>query len=162
MILSIIAALDEQRGIGREGRLPWHLPTDLKRFKAITMGHHLIMGRKTFLSIGKPLPGRTSIVVTRNEDYRPEGIVVAHSIREAIEIATENGETEAFIIGGGEIFQQSLPIADRLYLTCVHTDSTSDIFFPVLDQSWKVVSSEEIPADKNNELATTFQIYAQA
>jgi len=161
MILSIIAALDDKHGIGREGCLPWHLPNDLKRFKTLTMGHHLIMGRKTYVSIGKPLPGRTMIVVTRKVDFQPEGIAVVHSIREALEIASHNGETEIFIIGGGEIFRQVLPIADRLYLTHVHTDSAADIFFPELDHGWKVVSSEEISADTKNEFSTTFRIYAR-
>jgi dihydrofolate reductase len=161
MIKSIIAALDEKRGIGREDRLPWHLPTDLKRFKNMTMGHHVIMGRKTYDSIGRPLSGRINIVVTRNEDYQSEGVVVANSIDEALETAFKNGETEVFIIGGAEIYRQMLPIVDRLYLTHVHTDSASDIFFPALDQDWKVISSEEIPADNKNVYSTTFRFYAR-
>jgi dihydrofolate reductase len=162
MIISLIAALDDKGGIGRDGGLPWHLPADLKRFKTLTMGHHMLMGRKTFQSIGKPLPGRTNIVVTRNKAYQTDGVVVAHSLDEALAIAERNNETEVFIIGGGEIFRQSLPLADRLYLTRVHTDSDSDVFFPQLGQNWTSISSEHFPADEKNEFPTTFQIYARA
>jgi dihydrofolate reductase len=162
MIVSIIAALDDRRGIGYKGRLPWHLSTDLKRFKSLTMGHHIIMGRKTYLSIGKPLPGRTNIVLTKNEDYHSENVVVAHSIEDALEIARRNGETEVFIIGGGEIFRQALPLADRLYLTHVHTDSVSDTFFPKVDRIWKISDSTDLPADDKNEFTTTYRIYTRA
>lgn len=161
MMLSIIAALDDRGGIGRGGRLPWYLSTDLKRFKALTMGHHLIMGRKTFRSIGKALPGRVNIVVTRQADYHVEGIIVVHSLQEALDLAGQNGETEVFIIGGGEIFHQALPLADRLYLTHVHMDSAADVYFPEVDNHWKVTYSEEFPADEKNEYPTTFRIYAR-
>jgi dihydrofolate reductase len=159
MILSLIAALDDKRGIGRGGSLPWHLSTDLQRFKALTLGHHLIMGRKTFLSIRRPLQGRTNIVVTRQKDYLPEGVVVAHSVKAALETAKKRGETEVFFIGGGEIFEQVLPLADRLYLTHVNTDSGADVFFPELDQSWKIILSEEIPVDEKNEYSSIFRVY---
>ena len=159
MILSMIAALDEKGGIGRAGRLPWHLSTDLKRFKALTMGHHVIMGRKTFRSIGKPLPGRTNIVVTRQRDYQAEGVVVAHSLEEALETAELHGDTEAFIIGGGELYAQALPIADRLYLTSVHTDSHAEIFFPELAGEWSIVLTEEFPAGEKDEFPTTLRIF---
>jgi dihydrofolate reductase len=162
MIVSIIAALDDRRGIGYQGRLPWHLSTDLKRFKSLTMGHHIIMGRKTYLSIGKPLPGRTNIVLTKNEDYRSADVVVAHSIDDALEIARRNGETEVFIIGGGEIFRQALSLADQLYLTYVHTDRASDTFFPELDRGWKITDSVDFPADDKNEFSTTYCIYTRA
>jgi dihydrofolate reductase len=155
----MVAALDEKRGIGRGGSLPWHLSTDLQRFKALTMGHHLIMGRKTFLSIRRPLPGRTNIVVTRQKDYLPKGVIVANSVKAALETAKKRGETEVFIIGGGEIFEQVLPLADRLYLTYVKTDSGADVLFPELDQSWKTMLAEEIPGDETNEYSSIFRIY---
>lgn len=130
--INIIAALGEKtRVIGRNGKLPWHIPVDLKRFKTLTMGHPIIMGRKTYESIGKVLPGRTNIVITRNEMFSGPGIVVAHSVEEAINKAAEQDGQEIFIIGGAEIYRQTMAIADRLYLTFVQDNSTGDIFFPV-------------------------------
>lgn len=161
MILSIIAALDKRHGIGRGGQLPWRIPSDLKRFKALTLGHHLIMGRKTYESIGKPLPGRTNIVVTRKADYQPAGVVTANSIQDALDIALQNGEKEVFIIGGGEIFRQVLPIADRLYLTYVDVNGNADVFFPEIDKHWKPVSVDEIPHENHDQYSTTFRIYAR-
>ena len=114
MRISLIVAMSENRVIGRGGGLPWRLSADLKRFKHLTMGHHLIMGRKTFESIGRVLPGRTSIVVTRQTDYRAAGVVVARSLSEALHIAATAGDDEAFVIGGGEIYRQILPSADQL------------------------------------------------
>jgi len=108
VIISLIVAMDEERGIGVEGRLPWHLPADLKRFKSLTMGHHLIMGRKTYESIGSPLPGRTMIIVTRNPSYQPDGCMVARSLDTAIEFARMDLENEVFIIGGADLFEQAI------------------------------------------------------
>jgi dihydrofolate reductase len=159
MILSIIAALDDRRGISRDSRIPWKLPTDLKRFRALTMGHSLIMGRKTFESIGKPLPGRVNIIVSRRTNYHPDGVTVVKSIQEALSVAERYGEHEVFCIGGGDLYAQFLPIADRLYLTHVYADCASDLFFPELDESWKIVSSEEYTADGENEYRTAFRIY---
>lgn len=159
MIISMIAALDKKRGIGRGGRLPWHLSTDIRRFKALTIGHHVIMGRKTFNSIGRPLPGRTNIVVTRKRSYQPEGVLVVHSIKDAIKTAKQNGETEAFIIGGGQLFTQALALADRLYLTHVHTESQADTFFPELSDQWSVISMEEVPEGEKDDFSTTLIVY---
>ena len=159
MIISLIVAMDECRGIGKNDRLPWHLSADLRRFKSITLGHHLIMGRKTYESIGKSLPGRISIVVTRNPDFQVEGAIRAHSFQEAIRTARNNGETEVFVIGGGEVFSQAIPQAQRIYLTLVHTTVLADVYFPEYEQSeWKIIESIEIPADSNNDYPSTYMI----
>jgi dihydrofolate reductase len=158
LIISLLVAADEAGGIGVENRLPWRLSSDLKKFKALTMGHHLIMGRKTYESIGRALPGRTSIVITRNRNYDVEGIVVSHSLPEALEIAQAAGEEEAFVIGGGEIFFQVLPLAHRIYYTQVHTVVKADVFFPVLDEDeWEEKNSEYHPPDEKNEYPFTFK-----
>jgi dihydrofolate reductase len=159
MIISLLVAMDEMQGIGLEGRLPWHLPADLNHFKSLTMGHYLIMGRKTYESIERPLPGRTMIVVTHNPDFKPEGCLVSHSLESAINLVEGRGEEEVFIIGGGEIFAQALPIADRIYITLVHTRLPADIYFPAYTQhDWKEVSSESHSADRNNPYPYTFKI----
>jgi dihydrofolate reductase len=137
--------MDRNGLIGAAGRLPWHASADLKRFKARTMGHHLVMGRKTFESIGRLLPGRTSVIVTRQADYRVPGAVVAHSLSEAIEHAA--GDTEVFVIGGAELFRDALPIADRIYVTEVEGQYQGDVFFPDWPRSdWRAISRERIPA----------------
>jgi dihydrofolate reductase len=165
MLISLIVAMDRNRGIGKNGALPWHLSADLKRFKALTMGHFMIMGRKTFDSIGKALPGRTTIIVTRNPDYNfpPSGspgqsLYVAHSLDEALEIAAEAGETETFVIGGGDIFTQILPRADRIYLTAVHTLVDCDTFFPQYNNdNWRVMQEAFVPADEKNQYPSTYR-----
>ena len=159
MIISLIVAMDEQRGIGVEGRLPWHLPADLKRFKSLTMGHHLIMGRKTYESIGVPLPGRTMIIVTRNPNYQPDGCMVARSLDTAIEFARMGMDNETFIIGGGDLFEQSIDLADRIYLSQVHATLPADVYFPeISSDDWQETKSELVPADDNNLYAFTFKI----
>lgn len=159
MITSIIVAMDEQRGIGIEGRLPWHLSADLKRFKRLTMGHHLIMGRKTYESIGRPLPGRVMIVITRNPHYKAEGCLIAASLKAALAIAEQRGETDAFIAGGGQVFSQALPLADRIYLTLVHAVTQADVFFPEFDEGdWAVVETIYHLADEKNQFPTTYSI----
>jgi dihydrofolate reductase len=160
LILSLIAAVDERGGIGKDNRLPWRLSADLMRFKALTMGHHLIMGRKTYASIGRVLPGRTTIVLTRNPYFAAEGVLVAAFLQQAIELAEERGEQEAFIIGGAEVFRESLPLADRLYLTRVHASLPADVFFPEIDpEEWALVESQFHPADENNEYPFTYYFY---
>ena len=133
MILSVIAALDDQGGIGIENQLPWHLPGDLSRFKKLTMGHQLILGRKTYQAIGKPLPGREMIVLSRNPEFKLEDSQVVSSWEAALQTARETGEKEVFVIGGGEIFELALPLAERMYLTRVHTISQADAYFPEFD-----------------------------
>jgi dihydrofolate reductase len=143
LIISLIVALDEKGGIGKDNRLPWHIDSDLKRFKSITMGHHLIMGRKTYETIEKPLPGRTMIIVTHNPNYHPNGCIIVKSIDEALSVAEKNHESEVFIIGGGDIFRQSIDMADKIYLTNIHTVVNADTFFPEIEaSSWNTVWCE--------------------
>lgn len=163
MIISIIVAMDEAGGIGKNGTLPWRLRTDLQRFKRITLGHSLIMGRKTFDSIGRPLPGRTNIIITRNRQFAAPGCRVTNSLKMALQIANESNEQEVFVIGGGQIFEQSLALADRIYLTCVHTISDSQVFFPPLDWArWQILEQEQTPAGEQDEFATTFYLLQRA
>lgn len=131
--VSVIAALAKNRVIGVENRLPWRLPEDLAHFKALTLGHPVLMGRKTFESLGRPLPGRTNVVITRNRDYRPAGCLVADSIPAAIALCRD--ADEVFFIGGAELYAQAIPLADRLYLTEVDIDATGDAWFPDYDRS---------------------------
>lgn len=160
MIISLIVAMDEAGGIGLQGGLPWRLPDDLKRFKQLTMGHPLIVGRKTWESIGRPLPGRKMIVVTRNPGYLPEGSLRAASLEEALSIARQGGEEEAFIAGGGQLYTHSLPLAERIYLTRVHTTLPADTFFPDFEPAlWQVTSQEAHPADEKNPIPFTWQVW---
>ncbi|MEK6287659.1 MAG: dihydrofolate reductase [Acidobacteriota bacterium] len=159
MIISLIVAMDEKRGIGKAGKLPWHLSADLKKFRALTMGHHMIVGRKTFESIGKPLPGRQTIVVTSNASFKPEGCLVAGSVQDAIAMARERKETEVFVIGGAQIYAQTLDAADRVYLTQVHAEVDADTFFPELDnEGWIETQQTHHPADETNQYAFTFKL----
>ncbi len=155
---SLIVALSENGVIGRGGRLPWQLSADLRRFKLLTMGHTLVMGRKTFESIGRPLPGRTSIVVTRQADYHPPGVVVAGSLDEAPRLAA--GAAELFYIGGGEIYRQVLPQVERIYMTRVHAQIAGDTVFPGLSPSqWRLIEQTEHAADENNDFPFSFLVY---
>jgi len=159
VIVSLIVAMDEAGGIGRKGGLPWHLNADLKNFKALTMRHHLIEGRKTYESIGKALPGRTNIIVTRDRGFTAPGCLVVHTLKDALALAEKNGETETFIGGGGEIFAQALPLAQRIYLTRVHTRADCDVFFPRIDwREWQEGERVEHPADEKNEYSFTFSV----
>jgi dihydrofolate reductase len=166
MLISLIVAMDEERGIGRDGNVPWHLRADLQRFKSLTMGHHLIVGRKTWESIGRPLPGRVIVIITHNPAYCPENCpdcVVVNSLEAALEAARMAGEQESFIGGGGEIFAQALPLADRIYLTTVHTRAGCDVFFPELAQAeWNEVERKEHNADVENEHPLMFQYLQKA
>lgn len=148
MIISIIAAMAENRVIGKDGRLPWHLPADLAHFRDVTMGHPLVMGRKTFEGIGRPLPGRTTIVVSRQLDYHPAGCFVVNDLDSALTVVPD--ATEIFICGGGEIYRQALPFADRVYLTIVHKIAEGDTVFPEIPQCFTEVSCTE--ADENPPL----------
>jgi dihydrofolate reductase len=160
MKISLIAAADEENGIGLNGLLPWRLPDDLKRFKQLTLGHHLIMGRKTYQSIGKPLPGRTTIVVTRQSEYQPEGVLTAPGVKAALELARSRGESEAFVCGGGEIYHQMLPLAERVCLTRVHARLAADVRFPELAATdWQLIESIAHPADERHPYPFTFLTY---
>jgi dihydrofolate reductase len=157
MKLSIIAALGRNRAIGYQNQLPWRLPADLQRFKQLTMGHHMLMGRKTFESIGRPLPGRTSIIITRQADYNAEGCLIAHSLAEAVAMAKARGEQEAFIIGGADIYAQALPFADCMYLTWVEAEPKADAFFPVFDENeWEAMEEISFTADDKHLYAMKF------
>jgi len=161
MILSCIVAMAENGVIGRGNSLPWRLPADLKRFQQLTTGHTLIIGRKTFESIGRPLPNRTSIVLTRDRAYSVPGAVVVHSLDEALQRC--RGEQEVFAIGGAAVFRESLPRAQRLYLTRVHADVAGDVRFPEESfEGWKRVEQIPLPADEKNEYATTYEVYVRS
>ena len=152
-MVTIIAAIAKNNELGKDNDLIWHLPADLKRFKKITTGNTMIMGRKTFESIGKPLPNRTSIIVTRNKDYYKDGCLIAHSLEEAIEMANKE-EKEVFVIGGEQIYRLALEnnLVDALDLTLVHETFEADAYFPEIDSNiWKEVSREDFtPDEKNN------------
>lgn len=141
--VSMIAAIGRDRGLGYQGQLLWRIPEDLKRFKALTTGHPVIMGRTTFDSIGRPLPNRTNIVVTRNADWSHEGVTVAHSLEEALEKAREAGPSEIFIIGGAQIYAEALPYSNKLYLTLIDDQKPADVFFPEYKDFTKEVFREE-------------------
>lgn len=160
MRLSHIVAVDRNRAIGLDNRLPWKLSSDLKRFKALTMGHCLIMGRNTHTSIGKPLPGRTNIILTKSPDITLPGCLIAHSLSEAVALAQSRSETEAFIIGGAQVFTASLPITDRIYLTSVHTQvNRADVYYPELNrEEWQVISSTLFLPGIGDEYMHTFEI----
>ncbi len=148
---SIIVAAATNGTIGRDNQLPWHLPRDLQHFRRLTMGHHVIVGRKTFESIGKPLPGRTLIVVTRNQHYHAPGCTVVHDLAAALRLAEQAGETEAFIAGGGSIYQEALAWADKIYLTAVKATVEGDTFFPTLSPNvWRQVSHTSHQADEQH------------
>jgi dihydrofolate reductase len=155
MQLSIIVAMDRNRVIGRGDTLPWHISSDLKNFKKITMGNPIIMGRKTHESIGRPLPGRENIILTRDKNYSSEGCTVLHSMDEIFEHCKE--VVEVMITGGSEIYKLSLEQATRLYLTEVHTEIEGDTFFPEFDRSeWREVSREDHSSDEKNEFDYSF------
>ena len=139
--VTLVVAMADNRCIGRDGDLPWHISTDLKRFKAVTMGHPMIMGRKTFRSIGRVLPGRPNIVVTRDPDFHADGVEVAHSLDEALAAAHAHGTGEIMVIGGAEIFTQAWPLAGRLDICHVHADVPGDTFFPEIDPSHWIETS---------------------
>jgi dihydrofolate reductase len=157
MRISLIVAVSENWVIGRDGGLPWHLSSDLRRFKRLTMGHHIIMGRKTFESIGQLLPGRTTIIVTRQPDYVVPGGFVAKGIDEALTFPRE--DDEVFVIGGAEIYRLALPYVDRIYLTRVHTRAEGDTTFPELDLTqWKIAEQCHQPVGAKDDFAYTFQV----
>ena len=160
MRISIIVAVADSGVIGRDNDLPWRLSADLKRFKGLTMGHHLLMGRKTWESIGRPLPGRTTIVVSRGTPMLPEGVLRVASIQEGIELARAAGDDELFVAGGAAIYEGTLPLADRLYLTRVRADVEGDTVLSALDlDDWDEVSRAEIEADNDNAHPTSFVVY---
>lgn len=161
MRISIVAAMGANRAIGLGNGLPWRMPADLKYFKSLTMGHHLIMGRKTFDTVGKPLPGRPTIVVSRQRSLGIDGVTVANSLDQALNLVKE--VEEVFIAGGAEIYRLALDVADRIYLTLIHHSFDADTFFPTFDESkWQVVSRTDCEADEKNPYAYSFLIFDRA
>ncbi len=157
LVISAIAAIGENRVIGKDNKMPWHLPADLKHFKAVTMGKPILMGRKTYQSIGRPLPGRTNIIITRDKDFHAPGCIVVTSLADAIATASQQGANEIFIIGGAEVYKQLLPATDRIYLTVIHHDFDGDTFFPEIKQNeWKEVEHEDFSADAENPYSYSF------
>ncbi|MBP7805288.1 MAG: dihydrofolate reductase [Candidatus Pacebacteria bacterium] len=169
MIVSMIAAIGKNNQLGKDNTLLWHMPADMKHFRETTRGHTVIMGRKTFESLPNgPLPKRENIVVTRDTGYMKTGIVVMHSLPEALRYAAlEQGkhfeekqeETEVFIIGGGELYKEGMNFANKLYITRIDDSPEADTFFPEIDSKWKEISKEEFPADAENPHAYTFLTY---
>lgn len=154
----MIAAVAENNALGKNNELVWHLPNDFKRFKELTTSHHIIMGRKTFESFPKPLPNRTHIVITRQENYNPDGCIVVNSIEKAIAICPEN--EDSYIIGGGEIYNLGLQYADIIEITKVHHTFDADAFFPKINENdWLLVESEENFKDEKHLYDYTYETY---
>ena len=160
-MLTMIAAAGENNALGKDGDLVWHLPDDFKRFKQLTTGHHIIMGRKTFESFPKPLPNRTHVVITRNKNYDKEGCIVVHTLEDALEIAKD--DEQPFIIGGGEIYSLALPFAKKIELTRVHGSFDADAFFPKLDTTqWKLIDDVFHDKDERHNYAFTYLTYVRS
>jgi dihydrofolate reductase len=163
MRISIIAAVAEGGVIGQEGGLPWQLPADLRHFRRLTMGHHLILGRRTWESVGRALPGRRILVVSRRDLELPAGVGRAPSLETALATARASGEEEVFIGGGAEIYRQALPLTDRLYFTRINAQFPGDTFFPAYDPSrWRLVHREEREPDAANAYRHSFEEYERA
>jgi len=159
-VITIIAAAAENNALGKDNKLIWHLSNDLKRFKKLTSGHTIIMGRKTFESFPKALPNRTNVVITRDRNYSAENAIVVHSLEDALEITKE--DTQPFVIGGGEIYKQALSIAHKIELTRVHHSFEADTFFPELNKSWKEVSREDCFKDEKHDYDYSYITYERA
>jgi len=157
-MVTIIAAAGKNNELGKDNDLVWHLPDDFKRFKKLTTGHHIIMGRKTFESFPKPLPNRIHIVITRNTNYHPEGAVIVHSMADALLIAKD--DEQPFIIGGGEIYKIGLDVSDKIELTRVHENFEADTFFPEIPlEDWKLIHEELHEKDKRHKSDFTYQTF---
>lgn len=160
MIISCIVAMAHHRVIGKGNDIPWYLPADLKYFKKTTLGHHILMGRKCYQSIGKPLPKRTNIIATRDPYFISSNCLIARSIEEGLEMAFDNGEEECFIIGGGTVYRQTQKYWDKLYLTSVDLEVDGDVFFPEINyDNWDLISEENHTADEKNNFDFSFKIY---
>lgn len=158
MRVSLIAAMAANRVIGQGNRLPWRLPADMRRFKSLTMGHTLVMGRRTYDSVGYPLPGRRTIVVTRQTGWKADGVEAVHSLDEGLQTAERMNGGEVFVAGGGVIFREALPRADRIYLTRIEKDFPGDTLFPELDAAaWRIVEQEHHEASDENPYPFTFE-----
>lgn len=156
-MISIIFAMDSKGTIGKDNRLPWHLPADLAYFKKTTLGHTVIMGRKTFESVGRPLPGRCNVIITRDKNYKREDCVVLNSIEEVIEYCSDK---DVFIIGGADIYTKLFPYTDKLYITLIEASFEGDAFFPEINyDEWKLVSRTKGPRDEKNPYDYDFLVY---
>lgn len=164
MTLSIIVAISTNNVIGTDNQLPWHLPADLQYFKSLTVDHPILMGRKTYDSIGRPLPKRTNIVITRDQSFHHDGLQITHSIDEAIDFCRAKKFDEVFIIGGDTIYNQTIHLADKLYITRVETHiENGTAFFPLIDMNqWKLISSEARKSDEKNTMDMIFEVYEKA
>ncbi|MFT7588922.1 MAG: dihydrofolate reductase [Limisphaerales bacterium] len=162
MEISLIVAASKNRIIGAGNDIPWHLPDDLKFFKKTTSGHPIIMGRKTWESIGRPLPKRINIIVTRSKNYEAEGALVCSSISAALQAAKATGTDEAFIIGGGQIYSHSIKYASRVYLTHVDANIQGDVYFSALEEDWELVSIEAHAIDEKHKYNFEFRVYTRA
>ncbi|MDG2052614.1 MAG: dihydrofolate reductase [Flavobacteriaceae bacterium] len=157
-MITIIAAAGSNNELGKDNDLVWHLPKDFKRFKKLTTGHHIIMGRKTFQSFPKPLPNRVHIVITRNTNYHAEGAIIVHSMTEALELAKD--DDQAFIIGGGEIYKLGMKIADKIELTRINSSFEADTFFPeISSENWKLISEEFHLKDEKHKFDFSYQTF---
>ncbi len=157
-MLTLIAAIGKNNALGKNNQLIWYLPADLQRFKKVTSGHHIIMGRKTFESLGKPLPNRTTIIISRDKNYHADGCIIVNSLADAIQAASS--DENPFILGGAEIYKQSMDIVDVLDLTFVHHTFDADVFFPEIDKSiWKEVFREDFSKDEKNKYDFSFVKY---
>lgn len=159
MIVSIIVAVDQNYAIGNQNQLLCHLPADLTYFKKTTTGHHIIMGRKTYESIGKALPNRTNIIISRNQSFEAPGCIVVKSLHEAIDLAKKNNESELFITGGGTIYKEAMSIVDRLYITKIDHQFNADTYFPIPGDEWKISKTEIRKADEKNKFDLIFQLF---
>lgn len=159
MIISLIAAVAKNNVLGKDNKIPWHLPADMAYFSKMTTGHHIVMGSNTYESIGRPLPNRTNIVLAKDRDYKAEGCVVVNSIEEATDYAKKNEEKELMVCGGASVYKQFLPKADKVYLTEINAEFDGDVFFPELGPQWKLVSSEKHAPDEKNKYEYNFNVY---
>ena len=162
LTISLVVAAAENNAIGKNNQLLWHLPNDLKFFKNTTWGMPVIMGRKTFESVNKPLPGRFNIVITRQADWKADGVIPASDLQDALKKAADTNCNEAFVIGGGEIYKWAFDIADKIYITRVHTSLDADTFFPEIDESkWQLLTSQDFAADDKHAFAYSFQTWVR-
>jgi len=160
MIISLVVAAANNNAIGKEGKLPWCLPNDMRYFKNVTWGMPVIMGRKTFEALGKALSGRKNIVVTRQHNWKPEGVIVVDSLNDALFVAKQTDAKEVMVIGGGEVYRMAFEKAKRIYITRVDAEPEADTFFPDIDpKEWKLVSKKDHAADDKNEYAYSFQVW---
>jgi dihydrofolate reductase len=160
MIISILVAASQNNVIGINNKLPWHLPADMKYFKNLTIGHHVIMGRKTFDALGKPLKERTNVIITRQEDLKIDGAVIVNDLKAVFDFCRSNGETECFVIGGGDIIRQAITWADKIYLTTIYQNFDGDTFLtPINKEDWKEVKNEKHEPDEKNKYSYAFRVF---